>query len=638
MSLPKESLDDKSFDELLTEALSRLPIYAPEWTDHNVHDPGITFIELFAWLAEIQIYRLNRITDRSKKKFLKLLGIPYLEPAKPSKVDVTFTQRAQNFLIVPAGTKLAAADPVSEKDIIFETQNELNVVNSELKAVLSVLHSIAGFEFIDNTAANTNENVYYYAFKDKPDKNNALYLGLNKSLMGEIVLAFYLYEEKLGVLDEYGEKKPDVFSSVKLKWEYFVGGDWKDNNNWKILEMEDETNYLTVSGKIRIKLTGEMEEAIIGKHKLFWLRCRVEEEGYEIPPRIDVIRLNTVSAIQCGTLGPCIFSGSGLPDLYIDLKNTPILGKTLEVQINGSDWSKVEDFDASKPGDRHYVADLATGRITFGDGINGKIPPKGENNICISYSCGGGEWGNVPLNTVNRVLSEFPKEVCVTNEKAASGGMEAETLEQAIHRVRKDMKKSYRAVTSEDYEYLAKNTPGIKVARARAIPRYHKIHCREIPGIVTVVVVPYSPYTEPKPSPGFLETVYKHLDKHRLLTTELFVIPPEYVKVSVNTEVVIKPKYLKNTVEEAVKKALKNFLNPIIGGKDGNGWPFGRSVYISEVYELIEGVEGVDYIESVKLKKGEEGAEQEGDVNIPEYGLTFSGEHDINKEMEENNV
>jgi len=633
LPLPKENLDNKTFDELLTEALSRLPIYAPEWTDHNVHDPGITFIELFAWLTEVQIYRLNRITDRSKKKFLKLLGIPYLEPAKPSKVDVTFTQEVQNSLIVPAGTKLAATDPVSGNDIIFETQNELNVVDSELKTVLSCPEVD---EFIDNTEANKNENVYYYAFKDKPDKNNALYLGFDKNLMGEIVFAFYLYEKKLGVSDEYGEKKPDVFPSAILKWEYFAGGDWKS------LEIEDETNYLTVSGKIRIKLTGEIENTIIDGRKLYWVRCRVEEGGYEIPPRIDVIRLNTVSAIQCDTLEPCIFSGNGLPDFYIDLKNTPILEKTLKVQVNGSDWSKVEDFDASKPGDRYYVADLATGRITFGDGINGKVPPQGENNICVYYSCGGGDWGNVPLNTVNRVLSEIPEELCVTNKKAASGGMEAETLEQAIHRVRKDMKKSYRAVTSEDYEYLARNTPGIKVVRARAIPRYHKIHYREIPGIVTVVVVPYSPYTtEPKPSPGFLETVYKHLDKHRLLTTELFVIPPEYIKVSVEAEVVIKPKYLESTVKEAVIEALKSFLNPITGGKDSNGWPFGRSVYISEIYELIEGVEGVDYIESGKLKSiklKKEGVEQEGDVNIPEYGLVFFEEedHEITVKEEKN--
>jgi len=627
LPLPKENLDNKTFDELLTEALSRLPIYAPEWSDHNVHDPGITFVELFAWLTEIQIYRLNKITDKNKTKFLKLLGVPYLEPAKPSKVDVTFTKQTQNSLIVPAGTKLAAADPVSEKDIIFETQDDLNMVDSKLEAVLSCPN---GIELINNTEANENENVYYYAFRYNPKKDDALYLGFDKSLIGEIVLAFYLYEEKTDVVEEYGRKESDVSTSVKLKWEYFAGGDWK------VAEIQDETNYLTVSGKIQIKLTEEMEKTTIDEREFFWLRCRVEEEGYEIPPRIDVIRLNTVSAIQCDTSEPCVFSGSGLPEFYIDLKNTPILEKTLKVQINGIDWDRVEDFDASKPGDRHYVADLAAGRIRFGDGINGKVPPEGKNNICVSYSCGGGEWGNVPPNTVNIVLSELPEELCVTNKKAASGGMEAETLEQAIHRVRKDMKKSYRAVTSEDYEYLAKNTPGIKVARAKAIPRYHKIRYREIPGIVTVVVVPYSPYTEPMPSPGFLETVYKHLDKHRLLTTELFVIPPQYVEISVIAEVVIKLKYLKVTVEETVREALKNFLNPIKGW-DGNGWPFGRSVYLSEIYELIEGVEGVDYVdvESVKLKRGK-GEGQEDDVNIPEFGLVFSGEHDINVREETN--
>ena len=91
MSLPKENLDNKAFSDLLKEALSRIPVYAPEWTDHNVHDPGITFIELFAWLTEMQIYRLNRISDRSYRKFLKLMGIPKLKSANAAKVDVTFS-------------------------------------------------------------------------------------------------------------------------------------------------------------------------------------------------------------------------------------------------------------------------------------------------------------------------------------------------------------------------------------------------------------------------------------------------------------------------------------------------------------------------------------------------------------------
>ncbi|MBE9594032.1 MAG: baseplate J/gp47 family protein, partial [Proteobacteria bacterium] len=190
------------------------------------------------------------------------------------------------------------------------------------------------------------------------------------------------------------------------------------------------------------------------------------------------------------------------------------------------------------------------------------------------------------------------------------------------------------AVTSADYELLAMNTPGLRVARAKAIPRYHPSQKSEVPGIVTVIVVPHSQQAKPKkPSVGFLKTVYTHLNKHRLLTTELFVIPPEYVDVSVDATVVIKPKYRKETVEENVRTELASFLHPIRGGIDRNGWTFGRPVYISELYEIIDRVDGVDYVKSLVLKE-KDGEWQASDIDIPAHGLVYSGTHKIKAKEE----
>ena len=75
MALPLINLDDRTYQSLVEEAKKQIPIYAPNWTDHNAHDPGTTLVELFAWLTEIYIYRLNRITNNSKRKFLKLIGV-----------------------------------------------------------------------------------------------------------------------------------------------------------------------------------------------------------------------------------------------------------------------------------------------------------------------------------------------------------------------------------------------------------------------------------------------------------------------------------------------------------------------------------------------------------------------------------
>jgi hypothetical protein len=203
-----------------------------------------------------------------------------------------------------------------------------------------------------------------------------------------------------------------------------------------------------------------------------------------------------------------------------------------------------------------------------------------------------------------------------------------QTLDQAVMWARKDMKTVTRAVTSEDYETLALalNSPGGDVARVKAIPRYHPRQHQDVPGLVTVVVVPASG------SPGldFLNAVYRHLDQHRLLSTQLFVTLPRYVEVGVQAVVTIKPEYLGHTIENKVKERLDRFLHPLTGGIEGKGWPFGRPVYISEMYEVIDGVEGVDYVRtgSLRLKRNNE-EWQESDIPIPRHGLVRAGSHVI---------
>jgi hypothetical protein len=607
LSLPLADLDDRTFEEIVKEALSRIPTYAPEWTDHNIHDPGITFIELFAWLAEMQMYRLNRISDRNYRKFLKLVGISKLETARSAEVDLTFHLNGGETVHVPKGTRVAAMDPISGEDIVFETEHDLKVVDIKLSAILSCPASGA---VVDNYEANRNKNVYYHAFGYMPMVGDELHLGFNKSLTDkEVTLAFYLDENDRSGTGSHD--RDDVYPSATVSWHYADGS--RDG-----LEIEDGTMHLTLSGKIRIKIRKKMSR---GHNGLYWLRCRVAEAGYETPPKIDFILLNTVSAIQSNIFRDCMFRSSGLPDFHLDLECTPVIEKSLEVTVEGGVWSGVEDFDASKPGDTHYIVDLATGRVTFGDGINGKIPPAGEDNIAISYRSGGGVRGNVEPHTINRVLDELDGAVTVENMKAASGGEEAETLEEAKIRARKDLKTAYRAVTSDDYENLAMKTPGIRVARARAIPGYHPVQKSEFPGIVTVIVVPESQYDEPMPSTGFLKTVYRHLDRHRLLTTEVFVMPPAYVGVSVAATLRIKPKSDPDRVRRDVEKKLKDFLHPINGGVDRKGWLFGRPVYRSEVCEIIDCVGGVDYVTGLTLKR--DGTDQSGDIPIPPNSLVF---------------
>src|SRR6478752_2710042 len=107
MPLPQPILDDRSFAQLRDELVRRIPVYAPEWTDHNASDPGITLIELFAFLGENLLYRFNQIPDNTRLAFLRLLQIPLRAPV-PSRAMVALTTDKWDKPIVEVKTQALA--------------------------------------------------------------------------------------------------------------------------------------------------------------------------------------------------------------------------------------------------------------------------------------------------------------------------------------------------------------------------------------------------------------------------------------------------------------------------------------------------------------------------------------------------
>src|SRR3954453_5915346 len=89
MALPSPSLDDRTFQQLVDEAKRHVQRRCPEWTNHNVSDPGVTLIEAFAWMTDLLLYRLNRVPDRNYVKFLELLGVTLFPPAA-AHAEVSF--------------------------------------------------------------------------------------------------------------------------------------------------------------------------------------------------------------------------------------------------------------------------------------------------------------------------------------------------------------------------------------------------------------------------------------------------------------------------------------------------------------------------------------------------------------------
>src|SRR5262245_39188915 len=137
MPLPMPRLDNRTFDQLVAEGQTLLPRLAPGWTDHNIHDPGITLIELFAWLVETDFYRLDRTPEASYRSFLRLVGVEP-QPAKVAETVLVFTldqsgNPAGDPRRLPARFQVATAD----QSIVFQTAHHLDVSPAKLTKVLT---------------------------------------------------------------------------------------------------------------------------------------------------------------------------------------------------------------------------------------------------------------------------------------------------------------------------------------------------------------------------------------------------------------------------------------------------------------------------------------------------------------------
>lgn len=650
MPLTIPNLDDKTFNELFEEARALIPRYAPEWTDHNLSDPGITFIDLFAWLAEMQIYYLNRVTDKNFLKFLKLLG-EMTRPAKSARADLTFMlQNNNSSTTIPKGTQIAATDPQTAERIIFETDENILVHSSTLRQVLTY----SGGRWIDNTTANETLGVSYFAFGVEPAQGDKLHLGFKAEQAfptGEVSLVVNVFDADLSSTQGSGltDSRPKIVPSAELEWHYLSSG-----NSWKQLQLDDYTAALTRNGSLRFKGPEDIAKAVFGKDgkdvrsvspkELYWIRASVKKPGYEIPPRVDTIDVNTVSATHGQIFRKEYSASNGLPFQQIKLKNRPVLSGTVKLKIKEENkgshrWTEVNDFGNSGPEDRHFIVDSQKGLLKFGDGIQGRIPPvvanKNGNIRVVRYRVGGGEKGNVKAEKINEIIEKNIKEkVLVQNRRPASGGVEPEPLAEAKSRVRRDFKQVTRGITTDDFETLTLKTPGMRIARVKVLPQYHPTFpAIQMPGSVTVVVVPEilpgNTRRLPEPSRGFLQNVYRHLKSRSLISTNLSVIGPDFIEVKVTAKIRIDPRMGAETVRVQALEALRKFLDPLTGGDDGKGWPFGRTVYGSEIFSVIEGVAGVICVDQVSLSGKSCDSSLRDRITLRKTGLVYSGEHEI---------
>jgi predicted phage baseplate assembly protein len=645
MTIDIPDLDDRTYEALLEEATQRLPAYDDGWTDFNPSDPGITVLELFAYLTDTYTYQLDTITDEHRRKYLGLMG-ERPEPPESATIQLSMSlPPGEGRTLVPAGTKLGVIDS-RDGETIFETVDDVDLIDAELARVVTE----HGDGRTDHTQANSKEGMFYRAFGPRAAPGNTLCLGFDGDPFAggdSLAITVDFHDDDVPPPATHGDDDPQFYPSVNVGWEYCLDYENADRNDaWRSLSVTRDGTYAFYrGGRVRLQRPDGWtpEDWTAGEHGilggepgLLWLRCRILEGGYEIPPQLDGVALNVVEAAHRSTIEDEQLrrtNGGDDPAALIEqvyaFEHTPVL--EADVSVDGDVWAEVTDFDASGPTDTHYILDREEGTVRFGDGVRGRMPPPGASVVAERYVHGGGREGNVPSSASFHFLDRDREidtdltlgDVTVAARSAGTGGADGESLADAFRRTKHDLRTPYRAVTEEDYRYVATHTPGLRFGRATVLVEERDVDIDAHPTEVTVVVVPYAPLSQsrPEPSQGFLDAVERHLEKYRLLADRVSVEPPRYVGVSVDVEIQTSTWVPESQATRAIESTIGEYIHPV-HGDGGDGWPFGRSLYSEDVESRLEGIEFVDHVRELSIRaRGPARVDGEGNVLIDEATL-----------------
>jgi len=495
---------------------------------------------------------------------------------------------------------------------------------------------------------------HFSPFLRLKEKEETLYLGFDKFFKGGPIKIFFDTQE----LKFREDRNP------KSEWRYSRKKDWKE------MICNDYTEALIKADILEFIGSSDFSAQSIFGHYLYWLKAGFVRDTDDPMPRLRGIYPNTTWALQGMTVEDEILgSSSGEPNQAFTLLNFPVqkgeevrVCETIsreekealikvgeedavkevkdekgEVVENWVLWTKVPDFSDSIDKDRHYTLDPATGLLQFGDGVNGMIPQAGENNIKVfSYQAGGGSAGNVGAGEIKTLKSAVAGVDSVLNPTAADGGADTATLDEMLEIGPAIINHRNRAVTPEDFEWIAKQASR-KIVKARCLPNT-KNKKQEAVGWISIIIVPDVPDAQPQPSPQLIRTVKKYLEAHSSNTLsaahQIHVNGPDYSRIGVSVQIFVNSIDAAGHVERAAREKLDAFFHPLTGGANGEGWDFGRYVPASDVYALLEDIEGVDHVEELSFILNGEPCE-ENIVEVNEDSLVSNGEHTINLQVKE---
>lgn len=800
MPIESPDLDDLRYSRILEELVRRIPVYAPEWTNHNDADPGIALLQLFAYLAEQVGYRLNRVPLKAEVELLKLLGIR-LRPARAARSSVAFflsNPAVVNGFIVAAGS---AATRRAEPPVGYETDKALDVVPAEVAVWLATknpfLWDLLRLDDVGHTepppaeaelpAKVPTKDCTWMTMGWDGEKPRAadlplapapllpssgtgvahpwLWVGLqfndrrDAGFIGvEVELHLVLDDDEVPTSTFDAECAPAVISgerppprldlryvdatsgtlrpvpgrivdgtnrlshsgTVRFTVPFSLGAPtaWANLRDPVVPTATDACIDLTQALKANLSPTGTVNLTGFQSALASALSAAQAEVVTPQPPvahPLDVryrdpatvrgwlrvgplpddrsalavrhLGFNVVGVTQAITvLNEVVGTADGRPDQTYRLAYANVLAGSLSLAIAESTapdallttWTAVDSLDPAGPFDRVFELDPEAGMIIFGDGQRGAIPPlvpRAGAIVALRYRYGGGLAGECGATAINQTAVQATGLAGAVNVVPARGGADAETLEEAARRARKELSTRHRAVTSGDFEWISLQTPTVRVGRAIVVPRRRPLatpvgpvaaggpcappsphpspplqpsscipclpslepgavtyavkpgagttvatsECGpalpgvaglddefEAAGVVTVVAVPDQAAdplpagSELLPTRSFLREVCRWLDRHRLVTTEVHVVPPQYCRLcDVYVRVRARPGYSRLALQGLVADSLALWLDVLRGGPAGTGAPFGGQLHVADLIARVFRTEGVDGVEDL---------------------------------------
>jgi hypothetical protein len=664
MAIEPPRLDDRAYDDLVADLRARIPAHTPEWTPQP-GDPGLTLLELFAWLADTILYRANLVPERTRLAFLALLG-ERLRPAEAARglVALALDEPVVTALELRAGATLDGPVP-------FETLDEVSVLPvqaichvkrpapadpaiqrtlEELKAFYRLEGEPRGYVttplFTDGRAVEAGIDIVAESL------DRSLWLALLAPSAAQVAAvrtalggegAVRLLD--LGVVPgaRLATPFPDLGGRARIPFaiELTTGREVDSAVDTVTLDVvADGTDELSVEGVVRVALPGidnigapsndvvtapragvgerppRLDDPELAARLVAWLRLR---------PTTRVERwslawagINAVAVDQRATRTDVVLGqGTGAPDLRLAVPATSIDPASFALEVEETDrgfvpWEAIDDLGAAAPDEPRFELDAAAGAVTFGDGVRGSVPERGARVRAARYRAGGGTAGNLAAGTLTTIAARTldgasaSARLRAVQPAAMRGGADAETLAEAERRLPERLRHRERAVTAADYESLARTTPGLDVGRIEVLPLFKpQQRRRPVPGVVSVLALPALAGPgprHPRPDRPFLEAVFRALDPRRPLATELYVIGADYVPIGVGVGVTVRAGFGRQQVIHDVQAALRRALWPLApGGVDERGWPLGGTVRDRFLEVVVARVGGVAGVRGIEL-------------------------------------